>query len=142
MAASNGMALPPAPAFLSCTKRGGPTPASRPQNAPRRGSGGAWFQRRGDSVRSCGCCPSRSRTVPRQGPDDRSRRRAAPEGTALMFQNARALENAHVIFVADEPHLLHVGLLGDGENLVDDLIAGRGIGLEVKFRDRVHLLRR
>src|SRR5437588_13132049 len=52
------------------------------------------------------------------------------------------LEDVHIIFVADETHFLDVRLLGDGEHLVDHLVPRRCIGLEVKFRNWVHLLRR
>src|SRR5690349_8652550 len=52
----------------------------------------------------------------------------------------RALEDVLVIFVSDEAHFLDVCALRDRENLVDDLIASSSIRLQVKFRDRIHLL--
>src|SRR5689334_16534767 len=50
------------------------------------------------------------------------------------------LEDVLVIFVPDEAHLLHVRLLGDREDLVDQLVTRRRVGLQVQLGDRVHLL--
>src|SRR4051812_12551964 len=63
------------------------------------------------------------------------RRRAALKRKA----EARASEGG-VGLVADEAHLLDPGALGDGEDFVDQLVAGVGIRLEVKLGDRVHRL--
>ena len=69
-------------------------------------------------------------------------KRAAPDGAALTLPQTFALEDVHIIFVADEAHLLDVRSLGDGQHLVDRLVASGRVRLEVELRDRVHLLRR
>jgi hypothetical protein len=50
----------------------------------------------------------------------------------LSSNPATGLEDVLVIFVADEAHLLDVRPLRDREHFVDDLIAGRCVGLQVQ----------
>ena len=66
-----------------------------------------------------------------------------PKGPPFRSSSALcALEDAHIIFVADEAHLLDVGLLGDGEHFIDHFVPGGRVRLQVKLRNRAHLLRR
>src|SRR5262249_16215061 len=60
-----------------------------------------------------------------------------PAGNRPLFPAEIRLEDAHIIFVADEAHLLDVRLLGDRQNAIDQLVARRRIGLQVKLRNRI-----
>src|SRR6185369_3669573 len=64
-----------------------------------------------------------------------------PKEPPIQSPGLNDLEDAHIIFVADEAHFLDVGPLRDGKHLIDQLIAGGGVRLQVKLRNRIHLLR-
>src|SRR6476661_5863618 len=69
------------------------------------------------------------------------KRKGRPERAAQSDLNSeRLLKDVLVIFVSDEAHLLDVGLLGYCQHLVDQLVAGGGIRLQVQLGDWVHLL--
>src|SRR4051812_11261887 len=72
-----------------------------------------------------------------------AKEKGGPEGPPKNRpENRGLLENAHIICVADEAHLLDVRLLSDGKHFVHQFVARGGFWLQVKLRDRVHLLRR
>src|SRR6476620_915276 len=103
-----------------------PCPAARITTANRR-----WSLIGGSNGMAAGSAPVGSET-----------KRAAPTGTGLQRFKARRLKDVLVIFVTDESHLLDVRLLRHGQHLVDDLVASGRVGLQVEFRNRIHLLGR
>ena len=68
-------------------------------------------------------------------------KKGGPLGPPNLVSSRRALEDRHIGFVADEPHLRHLRLLGHRQHLIDHHVASFRLGLQVEFRDRVHLLR-
>ena len=70
-----------------------------------------------------------------------AKQKGRPRRTALFPNVGEPALEFHVGFVADEPHLLDMGLLGDRKHFVDQLVARFRLRLQVKLGNRVHLLR-